>query len=357
MHVAVHRRADDGCLKRFAAGDRLDRAGEIDAVEIEDDVGIAQGRARGFGAALTQMQRMIRWERRAGQRLRDDAGVQRFGERDARVPGFGRAGTASGEDHEMARAFERGEDAFHVGRGRCGFVGRRILRDRRQRERRAQLLLLDVGVEEDDGRAVRERRRDLVGAQDRVDGGTGRTRRVVPLREVADEVAHVLRRVDPVDPGAALLRVDRAVGAEDQHRRAIAPGVEDRHRGVHQADVAMHDGKHRLARDLRIALSDRDRVLLVQAQQHLRVLVAEIVDDAVVQAAIACARDERGVFEIQRAQYGGDGVAAPTHVGHLRRFGSRRSHSGSLPASPAGLPAISFPIPPTPVRGRGRGAG
>ncbi len=42
---------------------------------------------------------------------------------------------------------------------------------------------------------------------------------------------------------------------------------------------------------LAVALRDRDRVLVVQAQDHLRRAVAEIVDDAVVQPAVARARD------------------------------------------------------------------
>ena len=44
----------------------------------------------------------------------------------------------------------------------------------------------------------------------------------------------------------------------------------------------------------------------MQAQQHLRALVAEIVDDAVVQAAIARAGIEREVRNVERAQHRGD---------------------------------------------------
>jgi hypothetical protein len=49
----------------------------------------------------------------------------------------------------------------------------------------------------------------------------------------------------------------------------------------------VHGGRHGFSGDLRIAVSDRHRAFLVQAQQHLRPLIAEIVDEAVVQAAIA----------------------------------------------------------------------
>ena len=60
-------------------------------------------------------------------------------------------------------------------------------------------------------------------------------------------------------------------------------------------------------------------------------------------AAIACSRNERGVFEIQRAQHGGDGVAAPSHVDRLRCVGSRRRHGGSLTPLGAGLPGAAWP--------------
>ena len=50
--------------------------------------------------------------------------------------------------------------------------------------------------------------------------------------------------------------------------------------------------------------------LFVHAQQHLRGGVAEIIDDAVVQAAIARARRHRDVGNVERTQRFGDHVAA-----------------------------------------------
>jgi len=71
--------------------------------------------------------------------------------------------------------------------------------------------------------------------------------------------------MDPVDPRAAQYRVDRAGGAENQHRLPVAPGVEDRHRTVQQTDVAVQRHRHGLTRSLGVAVRDRHRVLLVQA--------------------------------------------------------------------------------------------
>jgi hypothetical protein len=60
-------------------------------------------------------------------------------------------------------------------------------------------------------------------------------------------------------------------------------------------DVGMQHHAHHAARGLGVAVRDRDRRLLVQAEQHLRLRVAEVVDDAVVQAAVARAGVQREV--------------------------------------------------------------
>ena len=61
---------------------------------------------------------------------------------------------------------------------------------------------------------------------------------VVPFGVVAHQRAEVARRVDPVDPRPALHGIHRPTRTEHQHRNAVAPGVEDRHRRVHEPDVA-----------------------------------------------------------------------------------------------------------------------
>ncbi len=71
-------------------------------------------------------------------------------------------------------------------------------------------------------------------------------------------------------------------------------------------------------------MRDRDRRLLMQAEQHLRLLVAEEVDDRIVQPAIARARIERDIGNIERAQRLSDDVAAECRrvgaVGNLKPF-------------------------------------
>ncbi len=57
-------------------------------------------------------------------------------------------------------------------------------------------------------------------------------------------------------------------------------------------------------------MRDRDRTLLVEAEQHLRRIVAEIIDEAVMQPAVARAGIERDVGDVERPQRIGDDVAA-----------------------------------------------
>ena len=73
-------------------------------------------------------------------------------------------------------------------------------------------------------------------------------------------------------------------------------------------------------------MGNGDRRLLVQAKQHLRLLVAEIVDDAVVKAAIARSGIERDIGNFERAQRLGGDVAAES--GRIRAGGSRSLEGG-----------------------------
>jgi hypothetical protein len=134
---------------------------------------------------------------------------------------------------------------------------------------------------------------------------------VIPFDEIADQRRLILGGVDPIDPRSALHRIDRPGRAEEQQRHAIHPGVEYRHRAVQEPDIAVDDRAHRLAGDLGPAMRQRDRGLLMQAQQHLRPLIAEPVDEAVMQAAIARAGIERDIGNIERAHHVGRDIAAP----------------------------------------------
>ena len=343
VQVLVERHLDHG--RRRHAADRLEGAAEIDPVEAEDDVGVLHRGDQivgGEGRRIADVQRMIGRERRADLEVGGDARVDRLGELDAALPVLDLARHAAGQDQRLLGAEQ------HIG-GLLDQIGRRALHHRRhvalgvdRRQRRRQLALLHLGVEVDVGRAARRGVRHPVGAQHRLAGGAGRRRLVVPLGEVADDRALVGGGVDPVDPRPALHRVDRTGGAEDQDRHAVAPGVEDRHGGVEQADVGVHRGGHRLAGDLGVAVRDRDRGLLVQAEQHLRLLVAEEVDDAVVQPAVARAGIERDVGNVERAQRLGDDVAAEG-----RRVGAVGDVKAARPCERRGLwrrDSISVPL-------------
>ena len=161
-----------------------------------------------------------------------------------------------------------------------------------------------------------------------------RARLVVPLDTVAKQRALVFRCVDPLDPGAAFACVGRSARTHDVYRQAIAPGVEYSQQAVHQADVRVQHDRHCPIRRFGIAMRNCQRVILMQAQQQLRVAVTEIVDQAVVKATKAGAGIERDVFDSEAAQHLGRDIAAPRHgciaswrgpidafdVGHLDSF-------------------------------------
>ena len=292
----------------------LEGAGDVDPVEAEDDVGGADGVGR-FGrqhgaAGRAGMQRVIGREGRADFEIGDDARAQALGQRDARVPGIEIARYAAGQDHRMlGMAQQIGGFLDGLGRGRALDL-RHVALGVDRGDRLGQFRFLHLGVEIDVSRPARRGVGDPAGAQHGFARGDGGGRLVVPFGVAAHQRALVARGMDPVDPRPPLGGVDWPGGAEHDHRHAIAPGVEERHGGVHQADIGMHRRRHRLAGDLGIAVRDGDRAFFVQAEQHLRPLVAEVIHQAVVQAAIAGAGIERDIGDIERAQRIGHHVAA-----------------------------------------------
>ena len=90
---------------------------------------------------------------------------------------------------------------------------------------------------------------------------------------------------------------------------------------MHQSDIGMDCGGHHLVGDFGIALRDMDRMFFMQAEQHFRAFVTQIIDDGIMQAAIARAGIERDIGQIERAQRLGDDVAAKVGLGGERPHG------------------------------------
>ena len=183
--------------------------------------------------------------------------------------------------------------------------------------------LLHRGVEADVGRCARVAARERVRPHERLERRRHGCRLVVPLDVAADQRTLVGGRVDPVDPRPPPRRVDGPGRAEHEHRHAVAEGVEQRHRRVHQADVGVERDSHRPLGHLRVAVGDRDGVLLVQRDHHLRLLVAEIVDEAVVEAPIARARVEAQVRQLEPVEHLRQRIRAPRDLAALRRRDGR----------------------------------
>ena len=131
------------------------------------------------------------------------------------------------------------------------------------------------------------------GARHAVDGG----RLIVPFDKIANRLALNVGGVNPVDKRPALGFGQRPGGAHDEHRRAVEISVIDAHRRVQQADQVMHDGDHRLALGAGVTMGDLHGDLFMLAGQHRRIVLA-IVDQRVVQAAVARAGIERDVLEV-----------------------------------------------------------
>ena len=60
-------------------------------------------------------------------------------------------------------------------------------------------------------------------------------------------------------------------------------------------------------------MGDGDAVLLVQAHEHLRVAIAEVVHQAVLKAAITGTRHHRDIGNVELPNHFRDNIAAPAH--------------------------------------------
>ena len=306
------------------------RAAEIDPIERDDDIGFAQQFARILAEHVewrTVMRRMIGREHRALLEIGHDAGAEPLGELYARRPVFGFARAAAKHDDGALRALQQRQRLIDG-------LFRRPRRRRRLKARHVgpfrflvELLFLEAGVETNIDRRGRRRARQHVGAHHRFDQRVGRSRLIVPFDDGADIGALVARGVNPVDPRSAFLGGHRPGGAEHEHRRAVAPGVEQAHHAVQQADIGMQHAGHRLAGRLGVAVRDRDRMVLVQAEDDAGILVAEMIDQAVVKAAIARAGIEADIADAETPQHLRGDIAAPGHAAVGVSFQSVETHS------------------------------
>ncbi len=269
------------------------------------------------------MQRMPGRKARPGLDVGEGERADALGQRDA--PLEVRGIVADAADHQQrppgnAQPLRDCGDGV-IGRSRRGRHRKSV--ERRHRLGGGQRFFLEAGIEADIHWTLRRRLRNAPAAQNGLQRGLHRPGLVVPLGVIAHQRGHVAGGVDPIDPRPTLHGIDRADAAQQQHGNSIAPGVEDCHRRVHQADVGVQPDCERPAGDACVAVRQCHGVLLVNTQQHLGSRVAEIVDQAVVQTAIARAGRERDVGDFQRPQQLRHCVAAPGG-GAGNRFAGRR---------------------------------
>ena len=153
-------------------------------------------------------------------------------------------------------------------------------------------------IEGDRDRRARRRGGDLVGAHERLGKVLRRDRGVVPFGEFAHDGVDVLRRMNGRHARRPMRGV-KIVAVDNDHRHAIAISVVDVHGRVHQTDGAVAQGHQRLVGDLVVAVGDADAGLLVGAGEELRHRVLAVVDQRLVDGAIARSGVGRQVFDVE----------------------------------------------------------
>ena len=212
----------------------------------------------------------------------------------------------------------------------CGGSAREEFRDVELFAVLVDRLGLQAAVERHHHRAIGRRGRDLVHAHERLREMLRRDRIVVPLGVVAHDRIDVLRGVEGRHARRAVRGIE-IVAAEDEHGNAVAPGVVDRHGGVLQADRAVDQRHDRFAGRLEVAMAHGNAGFLVRAGEEFRHRVLAVIDQRLVETAVARGRIGRQIFDVERLDdvdhEVGAGRAVVAH-GHCRRAGLGRSDMG-----------------------------
>jgi hypothetical protein len=91
---------------------------------------------------------------------------------------------------------------------------------------------------------------------------------------------------------------------------------------VHEPDIRVRGGGHQAPGDFGVAMRDGDGRLFMDCEDDLRRAIAEIVHDAVVQAAKARSGHERDIGDVESAHDRRDEIAPPD--ARQMRSGRRR---------------------------------
>jgi hypothetical protein len=243
------------------------RAGEIDPVEAEDDVGSSSSLRRSPGrcrARRAGVQRMVGRESRADLEVGHDARAERLGERDARVPGFDRGRRGRHQDHGtcFAHCLSIAAASLDAVSGRRGRDLRHVARRRRSAAAARRFSLPAFGVEIDVDRAAWR-----AYWRSRCRAASPRGRR--PARPAGRPIWCSCGRARP---GRRRCGSSRSTAGAWRHRPGpVAPSTMTGMRSHQALNIAMvacisptllcTAARHRLAGDLGIAVRDGDRML------------------------------------------------------------------------------------------------
>ena len=124
--------------------------------------------------------------------------------------------------------------------------------------------------------------------------------------------------VNPIDERPPATFVHRSRCADDKDRAAIEIGVVDAHGRMQHADHVMHDRHHRLASRLGVAVRDLHGDFLMLTQQKRRFVTA-VIDQRIVQSAVARSRIERDIRKTILLDQIDNDVGLPCLLGITRR--------------------------------------
>ena len=260
VQVVIERGGDDFSRQLSRRSSLPQRTAEIDPIERENDIGLAEKfacRRRKYVERRQMVRRMIGRKDRALLEVGHNTGTEPLGEADAPLPKFRLARAASEHDHRPLGIRKQRRGLRDRASGRSRWLGRREAGNLRPFRLVVEALLLEAGIQTNVDRRGRRGARGDVGAAHRFHQRSRGGGLIVPFDQRADIGALIARGVNPVDPGAALFCIERTGRAKHDHRDPVTPRVEQAHHPMQQADIAVQHAGHRLAGSLGVSVGNR----------------------------------------------------------------------------------------------------
>ncbi len=248
------------------------------------------------------IERMVSREDRAFADGCEYARAEQFGQLHALAPGILRAIASTEQQHGLAAFEQQRGNALDLRLACSGRRRRRKSRELGDTHGHRELLFLKACIQAHVRGAVRQRHARLPGADHPFHDGIRRAGLIVHFVKCRSSA-----------PWSFVVWIQSIQGRRFSTATGpVAPSTSMGTRSHQALKMPMSRASvrrycagtgHHLVRRLSVTMRDRDCVIFIEAQQHLRIAVAQIVHEAVMQPPVTCSRVQGDVLDAQPLEH------------------------------------------------------